>query len=54
LKTPLKKVDTGKLHAIIKELAGYLKYRPIYIAHAIQYLSQQIKISCQNTPSGGF
>jgi hypothetical protein len=27
-KTPLKKVDTGKLHPIIKELAGYLKISP--------------------------
>jgi len=41
LKTPLKKVDTGKLRPIIKELAGYLKISPEYI-------------TCQNTPSGGF
>jgi len=35
------KVDTDKLRAIIKELAGYLEISPEYIAF-------------QNTPSGGF
>jgi hypothetical protein len=35
MKTPLKKMDTGKLHPIIKELADNLKISP-----KIDYLSK--------------